>query len=76
MGTLQKQQNERTMARTRFEDEKVIPVGAKAQQNQIEGVQEGGNFDMVPASAFNNKNPHTIRFIDPNLSQKQAIKRI
>lgn len=31
---------------------------------------------MVPASAFYNKNPHTIRFIDPNLSQKQAIKRI
>mmetsp|Transcript_1521 Transcript_1521/g.2088 ORF Transcript_1521/g.2088 Transcript_1521/m.2088 type:complete len:111 (-) Transcript_1521:1162-1494(-) len=76
MTALQKKQNERTMARTRFEDDKVIPVGAKAQLNQIEGVQEGGNFDMVPASAFNNKNPHTIRYIDPNMSQRAAIKRI
>ena len=65
------------MARTRFEDGGVIPVGAKAQLNNIEGVNEaGGNFDMVPATAFNNKNPHTIRYIDPNLNQIQAIKRI
>ena len=65
------------MARTRFEDGDVIPVGAKASMNQLEGVNEaGGNFDMVPASVFNNKNPHTIRFIDPNISQKAAIKRI
>lgn len=57
------------MARTRFEDGNVIPVGAKASQNQIEGVNEaGGNFDMVPASAFHNLNPHTIRFIDPNMT--------
>ena len=76
MKQLQKKQNERTMARTRFEDEKSIPVGAKALQNGVDGPTNVDSVEMVPASAFPNKNPHTIRFIDPNLSEKAAIKRI
>ena len=31
---------------------------------------------MVPATTFKNKNPHTIRYIDPSVSEYQAIKRI
>ena len=50
MATLQKRQNERTMARTRFDDNKEIPVGAKAQLTS--DVQGGDAIDMVPASAF------------------------
>ena len=62
------------MARTRFEDNKEIPVGAKAMMADAAGGSDA--VDMVPASTFANKNPHTIRFFDPSLSEKQAIKRI
>ena len=61
------------MARTRFDEAKAIPVGAKA---QLADGPTGDAIDMVPASAFPNRNPHTIRFFDPNLSERHAIKRI
>jgi len=64
------------MARTRFEDDKAVPVGAKALQNGVDGPTNGESVEMVPASTFLNLNPHTIRFIDPNLSERAAIKRI
>ena len=60
------------MARTRFEEEGTIAVGAKAQMAG-EGVN---NIEEVPAATFCNKNPHTIKYIDPNLTENQAIKRI
>lgn len=75
MKQLQKKQTERTMARTRFEEEGAIPVGMKAQMNGAD-LASGDQIEMVPASAFNNKNPHTIRFFDPNMTESQAIKRI
>ena len=50
-------------------------MGAKAQQANLDGVNHD-QIELVPATAFNNKNPHTIRFIDPNLTERQAIKRI
>ena len=50
-------------------------MGAKAQQATLDGVNHD-QIELVPATAFNNKNPHTIRFIDPNLTERQAIKRI
>ena len=34
------------------------------------------NIEEVPAATFCNKNPHTIKYIDPNLTENQAIKRI
>jgi len=68
MKQLQKIQTERTMARTRFEEEGTIPVGLKAQVDTE--APNGDHVEMVPASAFHNKNPHTIRFIDPNLTER------
>ena len=62
------------MARTRFDEQGTIPVGAKAQFN-ADG-QANDAVELVPATAFNNKNPHTIRFFDPNQTERQAIKRI
>jgi len=53
------------MARTRFENEHTVPVGAKA---QLAGDAPNDQIDLVPAGAFHNMNPHTIRFFDPNLS--------
>ena len=52
------------MARTRFEEEGTIAVGAKAQMTADAPNTEA--VEMVPATTFNNKNPHTIRFFDPN----------
>ena len=74
MTKLQSRQNERTMARTRFDDQGIVPVGAKAQMTSDNPNNEA--VEMVPATTFNNKNPHTIRFFDPNQTEKQAIKRI
>ena len=67
MAALQKKQTERTMARTRFEDDGTVPVGAKAMMNP--DVPNVDVVEMVPATTFKNKNPHTIRFIDPNISE-------
>ena len=64
------------MARSRFEEEGAIPVGVKAQQNGGADLASGDQVEMVPVSAFNNRNPHTIRFFDPNMTESQAIKRI
>jgi len=55
------------MARTRFEEEGTIAVGMKGQIDNE--APNGDAIEMVPASAFHNKNPHTIRFIDPNLTE-------
>ena len=66
MKQLQKKQTERTMARTRLEEEKAVPVGAKA---VLDGANPD-NIELVPASAFQNMNPHTIRFVDPNLTER------
>ena len=64
MTKLQARQNERTMARTRFDEQGTVPVGAKAQMTADAPNTEA--VEMVPATTFNNKNPHTIRFFDPN----------
>ena len=63
------------MARTRFEEDKTIPVGVKAMLD-IDAPNGGDAIEMVPATAFNNRNPHTIKFVDGNMTEKQAIKRI
>ena len=74
MKQLQKKQTERTMARTRFEEDKTVAVGAKAAFDA--DLDDGEAVEMVPATAFHNKNPHTIRYIDQTLTLKQRIKRI
>ena len=74
MKQLQKKQTERTMARTRFEEEGTVPVGAKAMMNPDGPVMD--QIEEIPATSFKNKNPHTIRFIDPNIPENQAIRRI
>ena len=65
MSKLQANQTERTMARTRFDEQGTIAVGAKAQMT-ADAPQAAEGVEMVPATAFNNKNPHTIRYFDPN----------
>ena len=47
-------------------------MGAKAAFT----ADNGDAVEMVPATAFGNKNPHTIRFFDPNQTEHQAIARI
>ena len=63
------------MARTRFEEDKTVAVGAKA---LIDADLDDGEqaIELVPATTFKNKNPHTIRYIDQNLTLKQRIKKI
>ena len=73
MTKLQPKQNERTMARTRFDELGTVPVGAKA---QMTGEAPNTELEMVPATSFSNKNPHTIRFFDPNQTERHAIQRI
>lgn len=52
MKQLQKKQTERTMARTRFEEDKTIPVGAKAQFEAELDNETADAVEMVPASTF------------------------
>ena len=62
------------MARSRFEEDKTVAVGTKAQIDaDIDNVDA---IEQVPATSFNNMNPHTIRFIDQNLTLRQRIKKI
>lgn len=61
------------MARTRFDEKPAQPVGHYK-------TGENGDVDQVDllVSAVNNrnKNPHTVKYIDPSMDPRYAIHRI
>lgn len=74
MKSLQKKQTEKTMARTRFDEPAAMPVGQNRASMENGDVESA---DLLVAAVNNrNRNPHTVKFIDPNMDPKHAIHRI
>ena len=61
---LQKGQNEKTMARTRFEEKAPVLIGGR---NALGDNEEKEEIELAQAAYYKTKNPHTIRYIDPNI---------
>ena len=61
------------MARTRFEENKSPLVGGRNAYAEHEGEEE---IELVTAACYKSKNPHTIRYMDPNMDQRDAIRNI
>jgi hypothetical protein len=74
MGKLQKKQNEKTMARTRFDQDPTVVSPSKGDalvnENDIE------RAELMLAANHTNTNPNTVNFIDPTMDPKYAIQRI
>ena len=70
--TLQTKKSEHTtMARTRFEENAQGLIGG----NNADG-DEKEEIELVGAAVHRTQNPHTIRYIDPNLDPYEAISSI
>ena len=74
MSTLQKKQTEKTMARTRFDDDQTL-VASNKKDSQI-NKSEIEKVELLMAAKQKSKNPNTAKYIDPNLDPKYAISRI
>ena len=74
MGTLQKKQTEKTMARTRFDDDQTLAACSK--KDSLINKSEIEKVELLMAAKQKNRNPNTTKFIDPNLDPKYAISRI
>ena len=61
------------MARTRFEQNNSTLVGARNAYAEHEGEDD---IELVTAACYKSKNPHTIRYIDPNMDLYEAIMNI
>lgn len=75
MKELQKRQTEKTMARTRFDEKPAQPIGiGRTAAGDGDGDQQA---DLLISAVNNrNKNPHTVKYIDPNLDPRLSIHRI
>ena len=72
--SLTKGPNDKTMARTRFEENRSTLVGGT---RNAYGEQDGEEeFELVTAACYKSKNPHTIRYIDPHMDAREAIAQI
>ena len=68
--TITKGPNEKTMARTRFEEKPPSLIGGR---NALGDHEEKEEIELATAACYKTKNPHTIRYIDPNMDMAYAI---
>ena len=61
------------MARTRFEEKAPSLIGGR---NALGDHEEKEEIELTTAACYKTKNPHTIRYIDPNMDIAYAIKQI
>ena len=62
------------MARTRFDDDPTLASGNK--KITLENGAEIDQAELMMAAKQRNKNPNTIKYIDPSIDPKVAIARI
>ena len=68
MGKLQKKQNEKTMARTRFDKDPTVVSPSKG--DELVNEQDIERAELMMAANHKNTNPNTVNYIDPTLDPK------
>lgn len=74
MAGMQKASNEKTIARTRFDEQDKAPVGVKSAA--LADQDEKEEIELAAAACYKTLNPHTIMYIDPHDDPMEAISRI
>ena len=72
MASLKQVQNEKAMARTRFDEKEPATRGTRALADQ----DEKEEAELKTAAHHKSTNPYTIRYIDPHLEPFEAIQKI
>ena len=63
------------MARTRFDEHKSVTIGAATAQLKDGGAAQE-EVEALNAAQFRTQNPFTIRYIDPNVEPREAIRKL
>ena len=74
MGQLQKKQTEKTLARSRFDDDRTIAASTK--KDSLVNAAEIEKEELLMAANHKNRNPNTIMFIDPNVDPRFVLAKI
>ena len=63
------------MARTRFDEHKSVTIGAATAQMKDGGAAQE-EVEALNAAQFRTQNPFTIRYIDPSVEPREAIRKL